>query len=425
MLSARDSGPADQFPSSTSGGGRSSRGISDEQYRLIVQSIKDYAVFMLDPDGRILSWNEGARLIKGYTAPEVLGHSFEIFYPAEAVADGFPKMELKEAARVGRFEDEGWRIRKDGSRFWANVVITAVRDLRGNLLGFAKVTRDLTARREAEEQARMLAAEQAAHAEALAQNEELQRLTVELESALEIAERSTRMRDEVLAVVAHDLRNPVHTILSAAGVVELVPSGHDHDRQVQVIHRAARTMERLISDLLDVASIENGTFSLRTAPVDLTSLVSDAMELIESQARERKIDIRREIEHEVPVVMGDSDRLTQALANLLSNAVKFTPQGGNVRVRVAASGDEVVVSVADTGVGISPTDLPHVFDRFWRGRDTATKGAGLGLSIACGIIEAHGGRISAESELGVGTTMTLALPVPGSNPPSPLPRSRA
>jgi signal transduction histidine kinase len=184
-------------------------------------------------------------------------------------------------------------------------------------------------------------------------------------------------------------------------------------------------MERLISDLLDVASIENGTFSLRTAPVDLTSLVSDAMELIESQARERKIDIRREIEHEVPVVMGDSDRLTQALANLLSNAVKFTPQGGNVRVRVAASGDEVVVSVADTGVGISPTDLPHVFDRFWRGRDTATKGAGLGLSIACGIIEAHGGRISAESELGVGTTMTLALPVPGSNPPSPLPRSRA
>jgi len=184
-------------------------------------------------------------------------------------------------------------------------------------------------------------------------------------------------------------------------------------------------MERLISDLLDVASIETGTFSLRTAPVDLTSLVSDAMELIESQARERKIDIRREIEHEVPVVMGDSDRLTQALANLLSNAGKFTPQGGNVRVRVTPSGDEVVVSVADTGVGISATDLPHVFDRFWRGRDTATKGAGLGLSIACGIIEAHGGRISAESELGVGTTMTLALPVAGSNPPSPPPRSRA
>ena len=412
MISARDSGPADQFPSSTSGCGRSSRGISDEQYRLIVQSIKDYAVFMLDPDGHILSWNEGARLIKGYTAQEVLGHSFEIFYPAEAVADGFPKMELKEAARVGRFEDEGWRIRKDGSRFWANVVITAVRDLRGNLLGFAKVTRDLTSRKEAEEQARMLAAEQAAHAEALAQNEELQRLTVELESALETAERSTRVRDDVLAVVAHDLRNPVHTILGAAGVVEVIPSGEDHDRHVQLIERAARRMERLISDLLDVASIESGTLRLRSAPVDLTALISDVLELTESQARERKIDIHREIEREVPVVMGDHDRLAQALSNLLSNAVKFTPEGGNIRVRITRSGNEALVSVADTGVGISPNDLPHVFDRFWRARDTTTKGVGLGLSIAYGIIEAHGGRLWADSELGVGTTMTLALPLP-------------
>ena len=410
MISPRDSESSDQYPSATSGGGRSSRGITDEQYRLIVQSIKDYAVFMLDPDGRILSWNEGARLIKGYTAPEVLGRSFEIFYPGEAVADGFPKRELKEAARVGRFEDEGWRIRKDGSRFWANVVITAVRDLRGNLLGFAKVTRDLTARREAEEQARMLAAEQAAHAEAARRNEELYRLNTELESALAMAERSTRMRDDVLAVVAHDLRNPVHTIVSAAGVVEIIPSGEDQQRQVKVIQRAARRMERLISDLLDVASIENGTLSLRSAPVDLTAVVSDALELIESQARERRIHIHRDVASEIPVVSGDYDRLLQALSNVLGNAVKFTAEGGNVTVRVTRAGHEVIVSVADTGVGISPTDLPHVFDRFWRARDATTKGAGLGLSIAAGIVEAHGGRMWAESELGVGTTMTLALP---------------
>ena len=411
MISARDSGPADQFPSSTPGGERSPRGISDEQYRLIVQSIRDYAVFMLDPEGRILSWNEGARLIKGYTAPEVLGRSFEIFYPAEAVADGFPKRELRDAARDGRFEDEGWRIRKDGSRFWANVVITAIRDPQGTLLGFAKVTRDLTARRAAEEQARQLAAEQAAHAEAAAQNEELQRLTAELESALELAEQATRIRDDVLAVVAHDLRNPVHTILGAAGVIEIIPPGEDHKHQVQVIERAARRMQRLISDLLDVASIESGTLSIRTAPVDLTALVPEVIELVESQARERKIEIHSEIEPGIPVITGDHDRLLQVLSNLLGNAIKFTPEGGNVRVRVTRSGDEVVVSVADTGVGISPTDLPHVFDRFWRARDTTTKGAGLGLSIACGIVEAHGGRLRAESELGVGTTMTLTLPV--------------
>jgi PAS domain S-box-containing protein len=269
--------------------GTTGHGISDEQYRMIVQSIKDYAVFLLSPEGLIASWNEGARLIKGYTAAEVIGRSFEIFYPPEAVADGFPRRELNEAARVGRFEDEGWRIRKDGSAFWANVVITAVRDRDGRLVGFAKITRDLTARRLSEEQARQLAAEQAANAEAARRNEELHHLNAQLESALALAERSTRVRDEVLAVVAHDLRNPVHTILGAAGVVEIVPDREAHDRHVQMIQRAAHKMERLISDLLDAASIESGTLSVRKAHVDLGAIVSEVVELLESQARERRI----------------------------------------------------------------------------------------------------------------------------------------
>src|SRR5947207_2744263 len=300
MTSPHDAASAEHFPSSASGIGISGRGISDEQYRLIVQSIKDYAVFMLDPEGRIASWNEGARLIKGYTAAEISGRSFEIFYPVEAVP----------------------------------------------------------------------------------------------------------------AVDTHDLRNPVQSVLGAAGLVEVIPSSEAHDRHVQTIQRAARRMERLISDLLDVASIESGTLSMRKAPVDLTALVSEVLELLESQARERKIEIHREIERDVPVVMGDHDRLLQVLSNLLGNAIKFTPEGGNVRLRLTRSGDEVVVSVVDTGIGISPDDLPHVFERFWRARDAKAKGVGLGLSIASGIVEAHGGRIWAESQLGVGTTMTFALPVP-------------
>src|SRR5437762_3171612 len=385
MTSPHDSASAEHFPSSASGIGISGRGISDEQYRLIVQSIKDYAVFMLDPEGRIASWNEGARLIKGYTAPEIIGRSFEIFYPEEAVADGFPKRELKEAARVGHFEDEGWRIRKDGSRFWANVVITAVRDRDGKLVGFAKVTRDLTSRRRAEEQARQLAAEQAAHAEAARRNEELQQLNVRLESALALAERSKRVRDEVLAVVAHDLRNPVHTILSAAGVIEIIPAGESRDRHVQMIQRAARKMERLISDLMDVGSIESGTLRVRKAPIDLNLLVSEVTELLESQARERSIKLDREIAPGIPVIMGDHDRLIQVLSNLLGNAIKFSHEGGDVRLRVSRTDDQVVVSVADSGIGISAADLPHVFDRFWRAHDSSAKGAGLGLSIACGI----------------------------------------
>jgi hypothetical protein len=383
MTSPHDPTSMEQTPSSAPARGTSSQDISDEQYRLIVQSIKDYAVFMLSPEGIISSWNEGARIIKGYTAPEVLGRSFEIFYPQEAVDDGFPKRELKEAARVGRFEDEGWRIRKDGSRFWANVVITAIRANDGKLVGFAKVTRDLSARRLAEEQARQLAAEQAAHAEAARRNEELHRLNEQLESALALAERSTRVRDEVLAVVAHDLRNPVHTILGAAGVVEIVPRGEAHDQHVQMIQRAARRMERLISDLVDVASIESGTLSVRKGPVDLTHIVSEVMELMQGQARERSIEVNSDVEAGIPIIMGDHDRLMQVLSNLLGNAIKFTPEGGNIRIRVFRKDDQAVVSVADSGIGISATDLPHVFDRFWRADGSSAKGAGLGLSIAC------------------------------------------
>ena len=411
MMLSGDSWSMAPAPLSPSGRSTSAVNVTDEQYRLIVQSIKDYAVFMLSPEGIISSWNEGARLIKGYTAQEIIGRSFEIFYPAEAVADGFPKRELKEAARVGRFEDEGWRIRKDGSSFWANVVITALRDQEGKLVGFAKVTRDLTARRQAEEQAQQLAAEQAANAEAARRNEVLHQVNIQLESALALAERSKRVRDDVLAVVAHDLRNPVHTIMGAAQVVEKIPSGEDFDRHLSMIQRAAHRMERLISDLLDVASIENGTLSLVKGPVDLTLIISEVIELIDYQARARDIKVTTEIDSGIPVLGGDHDRLVQVLSNVVGNAIKFGREGGKVHVHASVADNYVVVSIADTGIGINADDLPHVFDRFWRVGGSSTKGAGLGLSIASGIVQAHGGKMWAESELGVGTTMTFTLPV--------------
>ena len=407
-----DSWSAGPAPSSSSSGrSKSAPTITDEQYRLIVQSIRDYAIFMLSPEGIISSWNEGARLIKGYTAQEVIGRSFEIFYPREAVAEGFPQRELRDAARDGRFEDEGWRIRKDGSSFWANVVITALRDHEGKLIGFAKITRDLTSRKQAEEQARQLAAEQAANAEAARRNQVLHELNAQLESALAVAERSTRVRDDVLAVVAHDLRSPLHTILGAAEVVERIPDAKEFDRHVRMIQRAAHRMERLISDLLDVASIESGTLGLVKGPVDLTRIVSEVVESLHNQARQRRIEISTEIDSGIPTISGDHDRLMQVLMNVVGNAIKFTGEGGKIHIRVSRTDDQIVVSTTDTGIGISPEDLPHVFDRFWRVGGSSTKGTGLGLSIACGIIEAHGGKMRAESELGVGTTITFTLPV--------------
>ena len=383
---------------------------SDEQFRLLVQQVNDYAILMLDPAGHVVSWNEGARKIKGYTADEILGRSFEAFYPAEAVASGFPRYELEVAARDGRFEDEGWRVRKDGSRFWANVVITAIRDATDSLVGYAKVTRDLTARREAEERSRELAAEQAAHAAAAKKSAELEQLNHRLEQALADAERATKVRDEVLAILAHDLRNPLQSVLGAASMLALTPEHDKRQRQCKIIERAVRSMERLVTDLLDVARIESGTFAIRQARVDTSTLLHEAVELCEPQALAMHIAIGTEVPDDVKPMLADRDRLLQVLSNLLGNALKFSDAAGKVVVRAANTDGAVQLSVEDSGRGIPTDDLPHVFERFWKANRASSAGAGLGLAICKGIVEAHGGRIWAVSTLGRGTTVHFEIP---------------
>ena len=184
----------------------------DQEFRLFVGAVTDYAILMLDPEGRVTSWNEGAERIKGYTSEEILGQSFTRFYPTEVVESGWPQHELEVAARDGRFEDEGWRVRKDGSRFWANAVITAIRDGSGQLIGFGKVTRDLTAQREAEAQAQRLAVEEAARAEAERRSEELARLNEQLEDqAVELEAQTAELEtqtEELAAQAAWVLADP-------------------------------------------------------------------------------------------------------------------------------------------------------------------------------------------------------------------------
>jgi len=366
-----------------------------EPFRLLVASIKDYAIFMLDPQGYVATWNAGAEHIKGYKAAEIIGKHFSIFYPAEDLENDKPGFELKVAAEVGRFEDEGWRIRKDGSRFWADVVITALRDESGVLRGFGKVTRDLTERKQAEEQRLQLAREQVARSE---------------------AETASRARDEFLATISHELRSPLNSILGWAAMLRQKAAGDPNlTRGLETIERNARAQAKLIEDLLDVSRIISGKIRLAMMPVALSSIIQGSIESIRPAAEAKGIRLDVLLDPRAGLVSGDPDRLRQVMWNLLSNAVKFTNRGGVIKVRLQHVDSHIEVKVSDTGKGISTEFLPYVFDRF-RQQDSSISrkhgGLGLGLGIVRNLVELHGGQVQADSPgEGNGATFTVRLPM--------------
>ena len=243
--------------------------------------------------------------------------------------------------------------------------------------------------------------------------EERERLLESERQARQGAERATRLRDDVLAVVAHDLRNPVHTIILSTGVLHDIPLDEPQRRQrLAVIDRTAKGMDHLIGDLLDATRIESGTFDVRRGHVQVSALLDDALESFDAQAKECGITLQCSVSQDLPPVVGDRDRLAQVLSNLIGNALKFTPRGGTIRVNAIAGADDVLeVSVADSGNGIPAEHLPHVFDRFWQADRQGRAGAGLGLSIVKGIVEAHGGRIRVASVVGEGTTFSFTIPL--------------
>ncbi len=361
---------------------------SEERFRLLVDAVSDYAIFMLDPEGHIQTWNVGAERIKGYRASEIIGRHFSIFYPRADVEAGKCDLELEVAAREGRFEDEGWRLRKDGTRFWANVVITALRhpsDKR--LLGFAKVTRDLTERRRAEDDRVRLAR----------------------------AEEANRTKDEFLATVSHELRTPLNAILGWAVLLGDRTTDPSIAKPLATIRRNAEAQAKLVEDVLDISRIVSGKLRIEVKPVDLAAIVRDALDVVKPAAAAKDIRLAKEGLDEAAIVVGDATRLQQVAWNLLSNAVKFTASGGTVTVRLARDAATLSLCVADTGVGIDPGFLPFVFDRFRQADSSPTRkhgGLGLGLAIVRHIVELHGGSVTAASEgRGWGSTFIVTLPV--------------
>jgi PAS domain S-box-containing protein len=228
--------------------------------------------------------------------------------------------------------------------------------------------------------------------------------------ALETANAAKRLRDDMIAVVAHDLRNPVHTIaLAAATLASDRLADAQRPRLLSIIRQTALNMGRLLDDLLDMSRMDSGTFALSRSRVQAKSLLAATLEQFEGRANERGIALDVDLDCDLEI-LGDHDRLAQVLSNLIGNALKFTPSGGRVEVRCDASEEGVVFCVRDTGPGIAAAHLPHLFERFWKANAASAGGAGLGLAIARGIVEAHGGRIWAESKPGAGTTFRLTVP---------------
>jgi PAS domain S-box-containing protein len=396
---------------------------SEERFRLIVESTVDYAIFMLDPDGYIASWNAGAERIKGYSAEEIIGQHFSKFYTAEANATGWPAFELQEAIRVGRFEDEGWRVRKDGSTFWANVVITAIRGADATLRGFAKVTRDLTQRKAHEERISRLTTE-------------LQRRVADLDMAnRELAQRNAENESFVYSV-SHDLRAPLVNLqgfsqelaLSGESLARLLDDPgipqtiRDEARtlldgeiqeSISFVRNSVRHLGSIVDGLLRLSRV--GRIEYESVPVDTGAVLGEMLASMRST-----IDtVRATIEvGPMPTVNGDRNAIGQIFANIIGNALKNFDDARPGRISVSASSaTPAVFAVRDNGVGISPEYQSKIFQVFQHVHRTRNPGEGMGLAIVRRIVEKHGGRIWFESAPDVGTTFYFTLEPDRGQPP--------
>jgi PAS domain S-box-containing protein len=362
---------------------------SEERLRLLIENVRDYGIFTLDPAGNISSWNAGAQRISGWRSAEIIGRHFSIFYPANDKASGKPEMELRIARETGRFEEEGWRVRKNGELFWSNVVITALRSDAGHLIGFAKLTRDLTERRAATERsladARRIAA----------------------------AEGANRAKSDFLTAMSHELRTPLNAIGGYAELLTLGLGGPVTTEQADYLDRIRRSQQHLlgiINDILNFSRIEAGQIVYDIQPIVAQDVVESVLPMVQPQAAAKGLTVRSTVESSI-CVSADRGKLEQVLLNLLSNAVKFTP-AGSITVSGFSDGEQAGIRVTDTGVGVPADKLTSIFEPFVQvGRSLTTphEGTGLGLAISRDLARAMGGELSAESTVGEGTAFTVTL----------------
>ncbi|MEO8064000.1 MAG: PAS domain S-box protein [Pseudomonadota bacterium] len=482
---------------------------SEIRFRALVEGVRDYAIFMLDPHGHVATWNAGAAAIKGYRANEIIGKHFSQFYPPTALADGLPERELRGAMTEGRYEDEGWRVRKDGTQFWANVVLTAIRDPKGQLIGFSKITRDLTDRRRheeklrvSEERFRLLVEGVSDYAivtitnegliatwnsgaqritgyapdeivgrhfsvlfieEDVASNRPWQQLTTALETG-RVADESWRARKdgtrfwstnvlallrdsegrpnafylvmqdlterrhaetladtaqrmhEFIAMLAHELRNPLAPIRNAVTFMGRVGLKDPVNESMRlIIERQSSHLTHIVDELLDVNRVTRGEFSIESAPLDLRDALSRAIETSRPVIDDRRHTLNIAIPDFPIEVSGDLLRLTQMFVNILNNAAKYTADEGQIWLTSRTTATDVEVSVRDNGRGIAASELDRVFELFMQSQPGAganNGGLGVGLTLVRRIAELHSGSVFARSAgLGHGSEFIVRLPL--------------
>jgi PAS domain S-box-containing protein len=362
-----------------------------ELFRLLVETVDEYAIFAMDPEGRIVHWNAGAARITGFEEAEVLGRPLLIIFTPEDLKAGVPWEELEKAARTGRAEDERWQVRKDGSRFWATGTVVPVRAEDGALLGFGKILRDRTDLKEQEQALRS--------------------------RARDLAVADDR-KNVFLATLAHELRNLLAPLANSGQVLQMQGAQNPGlQRVADIIDRQVRQMKRLVEDLMDVSRISRGSLQLQRQRIRLSDIVSQAVEVVRPLIESRRHSLEVALPSAPLELDADPDRVRQVIVNLLNNAAKYTDPGGDIVVTVDREGDEAVLRVRDTGIGMQPEQMATIFDLFTQAHPSlhqSQSGLGLGLALVRDLVSLHGGTVQVRSAgVGKGSEFIVHLPIPG------------
>jgi PAS domain S-box-containing protein len=366
------------------------------KYQLMVDRIEIYAIFLLDPSGYIETWNSGAETIIGYSADEIIGQHISLLYTPTSIKAKEPDKELLRASRGGHVEDEDWLVKKDGTRFWASVVTTALFNDSGALIGFANITRDITDKKRSKDAL-------------IVANKMLKYQHVELEVL-------NSVKDEFVTLASHQLRTPATAIKQFLGMLIEGYTGTLTEQQTAFIQKAYDSNERqidLVNSLLRTAQVDAGKVNLTKSFVSLRTIINDVVEGLRDVFESRGQYVTITEQHPIADIYIDEPRMRMVLENLIDNASKYTDEGGSIIIGLSETKGYAEVSIQDTGVGIAQQDIKHIFDKFNRIPNRLSEsvgGTGLGLYWTKKIVSLHKGTIKVNSHIDVGTEFIVKIP---------------